>query len=112
MKKTIFYWAPCLDRVGTEKSVRNSAVSFAKYSNEFEVSVVNVFGEWNRFKEFFKIHNIRLINLGPNIYDFLPKKGFIASRLSYLIIILINFVLIFNKLNKKIGSEVIKCTTR
>ena len=92
MKKTIFYWAPCLDRVGTEKSVRNSAVSFAKYSNEFEVSVVNVFGEWNRFKEFFKIHNIRLINLGPNIYDFLPKKGFIASRLSYLIIILINFV--------------------
>lgn len=92
MKKTIFYWAPCLDRVGTEKSVRNSAVSFAKYSNEFEVSVVNVFGEWNRFKEFFKIHNIRLINLGPNIYNFLPKKGFIASRLSYLIIILINFV--------------------
>ena len=29
MKKTIYYWSPCLDKVGTVKSTLNSAIAVA-----------------------------------------------------------------------------------
>ena len=81
MKKSIYYWAPCLDRVGTEKSAKNSAIAVAKYSKEYDV---------------------RFINLGINLYNILPKKGFIFSRISYLIIIFLSFIplIILLKKNK------------
>ena len=102
MKKSIYYWVPCLDRVGTEKSAKNSAVAVAKYSKEYDVSVINVFGEWNNFKEIFEQNEVKLINLGIDLYNILPKKGFIFSRISYLIIIFLSFIplIILLKKNK------------
>ena len=50
MKKSIVYWSPCLNKVGTMKSTLNSAISLAKYSKNFEVTIINVFGEWTKFK--------------------------------------------------------------
>ena len=102
MKKSIYYWAPCLDRVGTEKSAKNSAIAVAKYSKEYDVSVINVFGEWNNFKEIFEKNGVRFINLGINLYNVLPKKGFVFSRISYLIIIFLSFIplIILLKKNK------------
>jgi glycosyltransferase involved in cell wall biosynthesis len=102
MKKEIYYWAPCLDRVGTIKSTLNSAISLSKYSNKFNVSIINVFGEWDEYEDILKQSKIKKINIFLNIYSFLPKKGYFASRLSYAIIFFISFfpLLILLKKNK------------
>lgn len=102
MKKEIYYWAPCLDRVGTVQSTLNSAISLSKYSNKFNVSIINVFGEWDEYEDILKQNKIKKINIFLNIYSFLPKKGYFASRLSYAIIFFISFVplLILLKKNK------------
>ena len=68
MKKEIYYWAPCLDRVGTVKSTLNSAISLSKYSNKFNISIINVFGEWDEYEDILKYHQIRKINIFLSIY--------------------------------------------
>ena len=50
MRKRIYYWSPCLTEVGTVKSTLNSAISLAKYSKNYEVILLNVFGEWNNYE--------------------------------------------------------------
>ena len=54
--KNIFFWSPCLsNKVGTYKSTINSAISLAKYSNNFfSIKIINVCGEWDNKKEFFE----------------------------------------------------------
>ena len=42
-EKSIVYWSPCLDKVGTMKSTLNSSISLAKYSKNCEVIILNVF---------------------------------------------------------------------
>ena len=32
--KTVFYWSPCLSKVGTVKSTLNSALALSKYTKE------------------------------------------------------------------------------
>ena len=49
MKKKIIYWSPCLNPVGTIKSTINSAVSLSKYSKDYEVTIINACGEWDKF---------------------------------------------------------------
>lgn len=100
--KTIFYWSPCLDKVGTYKSTINSALSISKYSREnFSVKIINVCGEWDEQKFFFKDNNIEVINLGLNYFKFLPKKGFIGSRLSNIIIFITSLFFLLKLLKKK-----------
>ena len=99
--KNIYYWSPCLSKVGTYKSTINSAISLAKSSNKFSVKVINVCGEWKSEKEIFEKNNVQLINLGFNYFNFLPKTGFIKSRISYLIIILISFIPLIMLIKKK-----------
>ena len=41
MKKKVFYWSPHLNPVGTVKSTLNSALSLTKYSNHYEVHMIN-----------------------------------------------------------------------
>lgn len=92
MKKEVYYWAPCLDKVGTVKSTLNSAISLSKYSNKFNISIINVFGEWDEYEDILKHHQISKINIFLSIYSLLPKKGYFASRLSYFIIAFISFI--------------------
>ena len=102
MKKKIYYWSPCLTKVGTIKSTLNSAISLAKYSNEYEVKVLNVFGEWTKYKEYLKNKKVDVEDLTFDFYKFLPKNGFFKSRFSYIIIILVSFLpLIFFLKRKK-----------
>lgn len=92
MKKKIFYWAPCLNKVGTVISTKNSAISLAKYKkNLYDITILNVFGEWDEHKEELKKNNVKVQNLSFNFYNLLPKTGYLKSRLSYIIIILISF---------------------
>ena len=100
MKKTIYYWSPCLDKVGTVKSTLNSAIAVSKFSKDFNVKIINVFGEWTEDKEIFLKHNIEIIDLNFNYYKFLPKKGFFYSRFAYLIIILLSVIPLFILLKK------------
>ena len=51
--KKVFYWSPCLNRVGTLYSTINSAISIKKYSNKFEPIIINSCGEWDEYLDFF-----------------------------------------------------------
>ena len=91
MKKKIYYWSPCLNKVATVKATINSALSLAKYSNKYDVKIINVFGEWQNYKNNLQNKNVQIKDLSFNYYNFLPKSGYLRSRLSYLIIFLISF---------------------
>ena len=60
--KTIFYWSPCLNKVGTVKSTVNSAIALSKYSREkYKVKIINTCGEWDEYSDVFKKYNIGII---------------------------------------------------
>ncbi len=100
--KKIFYWSPCLNKVGTYRSTINSALSVSKYSNNnFSVKIINACGEWDDKKELFKKNNIEIINLGLKFFKFLPKIGFINSRLSNIIIFVMSFFFLARLLKKE-----------
>tara|TARA_B100000902_G_C27294809_1_gene909279 strand:+ start:64 stop:1212 length:1149 start_codon:yes stop_codon:yes gene_type:complete len=112
MKKLIYYWSPCLTKVGTVKSTLNSAISVAKYSKEYEVKILDVFGEWTPYKEYLSNNGVEVEKLTFNYHKFLPKNGFFKSRLSYLIIILVSiFPLIFFLKRKKPNYLIIHLIT-
>ena len=54
------YWSPCLTKVGTVKSTLNSAISLAKYSEDYEVTIINVFGEWSNYEKYLSQNNVNL----------------------------------------------------
>ena len=82
MKKKIFYWGPFTDKgIGTKKAILNSAKSINKYSSSYEAVIINAIGEWNNEKN----ENVKYLNLGPNIFDGLPRYGFMKSRLAFII---------------------------
>ena len=61
--KKIFYWSPCLNRVGTLYSTINSAVSIKNYSKEnFEPIIINSCGEWDDHIKIIKEHKIKIIS--------------------------------------------------
>ena len=91
-KKTIFYWSPCLNPVGTINSTLNSASALIKYkSNEYDVFLINACGEWDQYLEFINLNKIKLVNLQFKYFKFLPKRGYFQSRLSYILIFLFSF---------------------
>ena len=101
MKKNIFYWSPCLNPVGTVISTINSSVSLIKYDNNIEVCVINTCGEWDNYKDFFKKNNIKVIDFSFKFFNFLPKTGFVQSRLSYIFIFFFSFIPLILLLKKK-----------
>tara|TARA_B100001248_G_C27392988_1_gene463585 strand:- start:2474 stop:3628 length:1155 start_codon:yes stop_codon:yes gene_type:complete len=102
MKKSIYYWSPCLTNVATVKATINSAISVAKYSKDYESKIINVCGEWNKYKQYLSANNVSIENLSFSYFDYLPKNGFIKYRISSLIIFLVSFIpLIFFIKNRK-----------
>ncbi len=94
----IFYWAPWIGKVGSVKSVMNSAYILEKYSkNHIKTRIIDAVGEWKDFKD----HN-RYINLSNfKFFKFLPKTGFLKSRISYILIFLYSFFPLLNLLKKE-----------
>ena len=92
MKKSIYYWSPCLTNIATVKATLNSALSLAKYSNNYDVKIINVCGEWNRYKNYLLENHVSIENLSFNYYNYLPKNGYIKYRISSLIIFLISII--------------------
>lgn len=90
--KKIIYWSPCLGNIGTIKSTLNSALSLKKFKKkEYIVKIINICGEWDSYKDYIESNQIELINLSFSYFKYLPKQGYLKSRLSYLLIFFISF---------------------
>ena len=62
--RKIFYWSPHINpQIATVKAVINSAKSLNLYGKKNEIIIINVFGEWDDFKNILNSLNIKLINL-------------------------------------------------
>lgn len=98
--KSIYYWSPSLStNIATNKAVINSAYSINKYSKKYKASILNACGEFSLFKTEIKKKKTDLIDLNKiNLISFLPKLGKIKSRLSYILIFIISFRLLKNKI--------------
>ena len=88
VKKKVFYWAPCLNKVGTVISTKNSAIALAKYKNDlYEVYIINACGEWDEYLNEFKKYNIKIINLTFSYYSYFTKNWIYTKS----VILYINF---------------------
>tara|TARA_B100000989_G_scaffold56116_1_gene37875 strand:- start:1370 stop:2509 length:1140 start_codon:yes stop_codon:yes gene_type:complete len=100
----IFYWSPFFSNVATIKAVTRSAASLIKFPRDkkYKVSLIDAIGEWEKNEDITsnKISVIRLSD--TNLKNYLPKGGFLKSRISYLTIFFWNFF----KLKKLINKEV------
>ena len=99
----IYYWCPFLTNIATIKSVLRSAKSILKNNklrNIDEVTVLNSSGEWDFLKK--ESSKIKIKDLYPfSFHKFLPKEGFIQSRISFLIIFFVNFFPLIIKIQKE-----------
>ncbi len=101
-KTKIFYWSPFLVPIATPKAVVNSAKALQNYGKGYECSIINFFGEFNKFQEDLENKDIKLINFFNNkLINFLPKYGKLQSRLSFILI----FALSFFPLKKLISNQ-------
>ena len=97
----IYYWSPHINKdVATVKAVLNSAKSLEKYSQKYDVNIINVFGEWEFCKEnneeisFIDLYLSKKLSLDKNI------TGFVKSRLTYLLIGLFSIIPLYKLLKK------------
>ncbi len=92
-KKKIIYWSPHLTNIGTINSILNSAKSIKLFSKDnFDVEILELFGEWSDHKEFFSQFKIKVNKIfSPKIYSFIPKKSFFKSRLTYIFFFIFSF---------------------
>jgi glycosyltransferase involved in cell wall biosynthesis len=90
----IFYWSPFLTHIATVDAVKNSAISLRKYltsNKEIKIKILNSCGEWNFYKN--NKDNIDIYDMQKiNLHKILPKKGLIFSRISFIIIFLLNLI--------------------
>ena len=98
--REIYYWSPCLTKVGTVSSTINSAMGLSKYG-KYKVSIINACGEWDIYKKEFLDNKINVIDFPIKFYKYLPKQGYIQSRISYLLIFLFSFFPLIKLLKKK-----------
>ncbi len=90
--KKIYYWSPCLTKVGTVKSTVNSCIALSKYNrNRYEVVLLNACGEWDNYKKTLEKNKIKILDLNFKYYKFLPKNGYFWSRISYVLIFLLSY---------------------
>ncbi|MDC0859218.1 glycosyltransferase [Candidatus Pelagibacter sp.] len=82
----LFFWSPHIDpQIATVKSVYNSINSLSKHEKKVKITLLNVFGEWDKFS----FNNIDVIKLIIRRQIIKKKfKGFINSRVLYFRILL------------------------
>ena len=97
----IFYWSPFFSNVATIKAVTRSAESLIKFTQnkKYRVSLIDAIGEWEQNEDIVnkKISVIKLSDI--NLKNYLPKGGFLKSRISYMTIFFLEFFQV-KKLNK------------
>lgn len=86
-KKTIYYWSPHINsNVATVKAVMNSILSLKRYSNNYEISLINLFGEWENSRN--NLKDVKLIDFLISRISPIKKNvtGFIKSRFFYILL--------------------------
>ena len=80
------------------ESVSNSLISLSKYHKNLDLTLINVFGEWDKFS----FDNISIENLLNN-KNILKKKfkGFLNSRVLYFQILFFSYLPLKKILDKK-----------
>ncbi len=84
----LYYWSPFFSNIATEKAVVNSIKSVKKFSKEkINPYLLDIIGEWDMQKKNLTSDNIRIIDLlNFKLLKYLPKYGFLGSRLSYIVV--------------------------
>ena len=98
--KEIYYWSPCLSKIGTVSSTINSAIGLSRYG-KFNVKIINCCGEWDLYKKKFSENKIDVIDFSIKFFKYLPKEGFLGSRISYIIIFLFSFFPLLRLIKKR-----------
>ncbi len=105
----IFYWSPFFSNVATIKAVTRSAAALVKFPRDekYKVSLIDAIGEWEQNEDIIN-NKISVIKLSEtNLKDYLPKGGFLKSRISYLTIFFWNFFKLKNLINKEVPDFLI-----
>lgn len=100
----IMYWSPSLVNIATNKAVFNSALSLKKFKKKdvYDCSLINFFGEFDRFQEIADENKINFINFfSKRLSKYLPRHGKIRSRFSFVLIFIFSFIPLKNLLNKR-----------
>ena len=99
----IYYWSPFISYVATTSSVINSLISIKTFSKKkIECTVINVFNEWNNYKNILKKNDVNVVNLNRYLnIKYLPTKGFVKSRFTYILTYIYSFFKLHSLLNKK-----------
>ena len=99
----IFYWSPFLSNIATVDSVINSINAIKYYDEKKKINpiIIDSVGEWSQKKLDNHVFKIRQL-YNYKVYNFLPKKGYLNSRISQILI----FLLSFNSLRKLLIKEV------
>ena len=99
----LYYWSPFFSNIATEKAVINSIYSIKKYSKEtIKPYLLEVIGEWKNQKNVIKKKNIEIKKFyNFNLINYLPKLGYIQSRLSYIVVFLFSIIKLHTILKKE-----------
>ena len=97
--KKILYWSPFLTKIATIQSVLNSATILKKENKKLDIYIINCVGEWEGYKEQILSNNLKVINLiNFNLHKYLPKTGYLQSRISLIIISIVSLIPLINLL--------------
>ncbi len=107
-KQKVFYWSPSLVNIATNKAVINSAYSLNKYSEKYSGSIINFFGEFERFRNEINKKGIETINYySKSIFKVFPSQGKIKSRFSFIVIFFMSFYPLKKLLKKEMPDYLI-----
>ena len=96
----IFYWSPFSSNIATIKAVLYSIESLIKFGkNKYKPVLLNAVGEWDDLQKKNNINFIKVSNI--NLFKFILNKGFISSRIIYVL----TFLFCFFKLKKILEKE-------
>ena len=91
-KNHIMYWSPSLVNIATNKAVLNSALSLGKYSNNYEYTLLNFFGEFTPNKAEIDKNGGKIINhFSSFVCKLLPRHGKLRSRISFFFMVILSF---------------------
>lgn len=101
MKKLVYYWSPTVSKIATLEAVINSAYSLMLYSKKYDPYIINTIGEFNFYKNCFFRRKINFIKFKDfYLYKILSNKGYILSRISFILIFFFFFFRLKNILKK------------
>ena len=105
--KSIYIWSPFTGKVGTVQNIINSLYSINKYSN-FSTYLINAFGEWDNYLDDHMLQKVNIYNF--KLLRFIKNwdiKGFLKSRIVYLLIFIFSYFPLLNLIKKKKPSFLI-----